>query len=134
MGLAERRAVAEYQKNVFPKWQKAFDDFLGYHLEIEADWANLGLEGTAEQMENGLDAIYFVPLMEALQQIAPDDFGKEALKEGFHKYTITGIEPADRIYYKFSDKTLSYAMSFCNTVNYVNERKQRIVNILEEKL
>lgn len=134
MGLAEKRAVAQYQQNVFPKWQQAFDDFLGYHLEIEADWANIGLEGGADYMEKGIDAIYFVPLMEALKEVAPDDFGKQALKEGFHKYKITGIEPADRIFYKFADKTLSYEMNFCNIENYVHERKQRIVNILEEKM
>ncbi|PTL80288.1 hypothetical protein DAT35_30330 [Vitiosangium sp. GDMCC 1.1324] len=134
MGLPERRAIAEYQKNTFPKWQKEFDDFLGYHLEIEVDWPTLGAEGQAHVFDQGISAIYFEPLMLALKDIAVDDFGKQALKDGFHKYVISGVEPDDRIFYKFANKTLSYGMTFCNIENYVNERRQRIVNLLETSL
>ncbi|QSQ25970.1 hypothetical protein JY651_14025 [Pyxidicoccus parkwayensis] len=48
---------------------------------------------------------------------------------------LSGVEPEeDRRYYKFEHKRLSYGMTFCNIENYVNERKQRILNLLEEKL
>ena len=136
MGLPERRAVAAYQKDVFPRWQQKFDEFLGYHLDIQVDWATLGTgaDGQSGVFEKGFDAIYFEPLMAALKDIAIDDMGKQALKEGFHVYAISGVEPEDRRYYKFENKQLSYGMTFCNIENYVNERRQRIVNLFEEKL
>ncbi|MBN8472459.1 hypothetical protein JYJ95_38650 [Corallococcus exiguus] len=134
MGLPERRAIAAYQKDVFPRWQQKFNDFLGYNLDIQVDWPTLGADGQASHFEKGFDAIYFEPLMEALKEIAIDDMGKEALKEGFHVYAISGVEPEDRRFYKFENKRLSYGMTFCNIENYVHERKQRIVNMFEEKL
>ncbi|NTX36136.1 hypothetical protein HUA78_16945 [Myxococcus sp. CA033] len=93
-----------------------------------------GAEGLAEIFEKGFDAISFEPVVLALQQIAVDDFSKQAVKDGFKKYFISGTEPEDRVFYRFQDKTLFYRHNFSNIENYTSERVQRLVQLLEKNL
>ncbi len=134
MGLAERKALAQYQQNVFPAWQKKFNDLLGYPLELEVEWSTLGEEGQAHLFEEGLNVIYFEPLLLALQAVAVDDFSKQALRDGFKKFFVSGIEPADRVFYTFSDKTLFYRHNFTGNENDLPDKRDRIVHLLEKNL
>ncbi|WP_141324810.1 hypothetical protein [Myxococcus sp. AB025B] len=134
MGLPERRAIAQYKQNVFPKWQQKLNELVGAPVEIEVEWDTLGADGLAHLFEQGIDAIYFEPLVLALQDLGVDDFSKQAIRDGFKKYVISGIEPEDRIFYRFENQTLSYRHNFSNIENYTNERRQRIVNLLEQGL
>ncbi|MCY1036512.1 hypothetical protein OV207_34065 [Corallococcus sp. BB11-1] len=134
MGLAERRASAQYQQNVFPVWQKKFNDLLGYPLEIEVDWPTMGEDGLAHLFEWGMNVIYFEPLMLALQAIAVDDFSKQALRDGFKKYYVSGVEPENRVFFSFSDKTLFYQLKFGGNENDLPDRRDRLVQLLEKNL
>ncbi|RYZ40937.1 MAG: hypothetical protein EOO71_14010 [Myxococcaceae bacterium] len=134
MGLPERKALALYQQNVFPGWQKKFNELLGYPLELEVEWSTLGEEGQAHLFEEGISVIYFEPLLQALNAIAVDDFSKQALRDGFKKYFVSGIEPADREFYSFSDKTLFYRHNFSGNENDIPDKKDRIVSLLEKNL
>lgn len=133
MGLPERKALFEYENNVFPKWQKKLDEALGYHLEIEVDWSSLGEEGQAANFERGFDALYFEPLVLAIEEIGADDFGKKALKDGLAKYVVSGKDPEDRIYYKLANKTLSYSHDLSN-VDYVDDRKKQLIDLFNKSL
>lgn len=134
MGLPERKAIANYKQNVFPVWQKKLDDLLGYHLEIEVEWDTLGEEGMAHAFEEGFNLIYFQPVELGIKAIAVDDFSKQALKDGFKKYFVSGIEPADRVFYRFEDKTLSYRHNFSGGENDLPDRRDRIVGLFEKNL
>ncbi|MFY2556759.1 hypothetical protein ACN469_03960 [Corallococcus terminator] len=134
MGLPERKAIALYQQNVFPKWQQRFNELVGAPVEFEVEWNTLGREGAAEIFEKGFNVIYFEPVVLAIQQIAVDDFSKQAVRDGFKKYFISGAEPADNVFYRFQDKTLFYRYGFSNLENYTHERVQRLVQLFEKNL
>ena len=88
MGLAEKRATMEFQKNVYPNLKRAIDEAAGFEIPIQVDWEALAQPEDSALYKEFWTNIYFEPLLGAFKVICADDLGKGALKEGLKKIEI----------------------------------------------
>jgi hypothetical protein len=135
MGLAERRAVKSYQENIYPGHQRAIEEAAGFAVPIEVDWASLGEEGYAHMYDEAFSAVYFQPLIAALSDIARDDLGKEALREGLKKIEIRNREG----YYgdsgfSFEGGVLRIDHQPVTNIGDVDLRRDALINLIEKGL
>jgi hypothetical protein len=91
MGLAERRAIKEYQDTRYPELKKKNDAAAGFDVPMEIHWDKIAIEGEADRYNDDyhLTDTFFTPLIEALGRVAGDTMGKETLKDGLKKVVIT---------------------------------------------
>jgi len=89
-GLAERRAIASYQKDQYPALQKKIQQAAGFEVPIEVNWNSIAMPGDAEHYakDDYFVKTIFQPLETALAEVAKDDMGKAALKEKLKKISI----------------------------------------------
>jgi|HubBroStandDraft_1064217.scaffolds.fasta_scaffold00104_11 hypothetical protein len=79
MGLAERRALAEFQNTQLPGLQARIDGAAGFPVALEVCWEQLAPEGEAHLYAESWVAVFFEPLIAALESITRDQLGREAL-------------------------------------------------------
>jgi hypothetical protein len=89
LGLAEKRALAAYQKDKLSGWQQKLNAICGVELTYEIAWDQLAKEGYAPEYTAMFDYNFFEPLEIALKSICQDDLGKESFKEKIKKVSIT---------------------------------------------
>lgn len=89
MGLAEKRAIAAYQKDNFPAAKQKVNGVCGFELEYDVVWDQIAKEGYAPEYNNMFDYNFFQPLEKALKSICSDDLGRDAFKAKFKKVQIT---------------------------------------------
>ena len=80
MGLAERRAVKEFQDGNFPTLHQEINTAAGFDVNINVDWDTLAVDGMSHCYTEGF-SLLFGTVRDALGEICADDMGKEALKE-----------------------------------------------------
>ena len=90
MGLAERRAVADFQQKLYPDLKKKVDEAAGFTVDMEVKWNTLEAEGYASSYPDMFEKVYFQTLIDVFKSIAVDDMSKEALKSGLKKVIIDG--------------------------------------------
>lgn len=90
-GLAERRAIKEYQDTKYPDLKKQIDAAAGFDVKVTPHWDKLAQPGEAENYlkDEYISDIFFYPLIEALKDITKDEMGKTALKEKLKEVVIT---------------------------------------------
>ena len=88
--LAERRAIAAYQKDQYPALQKKIQQAAGFEVPIEVNWNSIAMPGDAEHyaQDDYFVKTIFQPIEMALAEVAKDDMGKAALKEKLKKISI----------------------------------------------
>ena len=74
MGLAERRALKEYQEQEFIKLVDQIQRVAGFDVELDVEWDALAEDGMSHMYSENLTKVYFTPLIEGLQAITVDDF------------------------------------------------------------
>jgi hypothetical protein len=91
LGLAERRAVKEYQEKVFPDLLKEIQKSAGFEVPVEVKWEVIAKPGESANYltEDYWTNIFFKPLSTALADITKDDMGKEALKSKLKQIIVT---------------------------------------------
>ncbi len=91
LGLAERRALKEYQEKVFPEQLKAVQTAAGFEVPVEVQWEAIAQPGQADNyMDEGyFTNIYFQPLAMAFTEITKDDMGKQALAAKLKQIVLT---------------------------------------------
>lgn len=94
-GLAERRAIKEYQDTKFPDLKKQIDSAAGFEVKVTVHWDKLAIPGQAEHYlkDEYISDIFFYPLIEALKGVTKDEMGKSALKDKLKEIVIT-YDPA----------------------------------------
>ncbi|OVE76813.1 hypothetical protein BVX98_04680 [bacterium F11] len=92
MGLAEKRAVKEFQDGAFPGLKKQIDEAAGFDVPLDVNWDSLGVEGLAHLYADAFEKVYFIPVIEALKKICADDMGKEALKGSLKNIVLSNTE------------------------------------------
>lgn len=133
MGLAERRAIKQFEDNQWPSLQKQINDAAGTSIPIEVDWASLAAEGYAHLYEESLPKIYFIPIIEAFKKIAFDEMGKEALAAGVTKIIVQNKKDYTSWWAELEGKVLVLDYQFTNA-DYIQDRVDVLVKKLEEKL
>lgn len=126
MGLAEKRAVAAYQKDKWPAWQQKLNAITGYELTYEIAWDQLAKESYSAEFGNMFDFNFFEPMEIALKSICQDDLGKDSLKEKIKKVSITSTRNWSSMEVKIDGDTLkldadpSYERSNGSVTDYSN--------------
>jgi hypothetical protein len=91
MGLAERRAAQQFEKNTLPQLKNRIDEAAGFDVLLDIDYTNLMREDPS-RYEDLWPKMYFEPLIEAFKAICADDLGKEALKASLKKVEVTNSD------------------------------------------
>ena len=89
-GLAERRAIKEYQEKKYPELKKKIDEAAGFEVKVSVNWDELMIADQADNYMNDtyFSDIYFYPLIEALKSITRDEMGKNSLKAKLKEVVI----------------------------------------------
>ncbi len=129
-GLAERRAIQAYSKDVWPPLERAIQDAAGFPVPVALDMKSLALPGYAQSYgsDDYLRKPIIDPLIQALSSIASDDLGKQALKE-----KLTSI---DILYDEASAPSSNYeeGVSFSGGVLTLNWKPFANVDDLEPRV
>lgn len=135
MGLRERRAAKAFEDNTYPALKARIDAAYGKELPVEVDWKSLAIDGSAHLYEEGFTQVYFETLIGALEGIAIDDMGREALHEGLEKVVITnsGNHSSYRGF-SFADGVLTIDHEPTSNMHQVQERIDGTVTMLEDAL
>lgn len=136
MGLAEKRAVAAYQKDKFPAWKEKLTQVSGVDLAIDISWDQLAKDGYAAEYDKMFDYNFFVPLERSLQSICQDDLGREGFKEKIKKVQITSTRSWCSLEVKIEGDTLKLDAdpSYERTDGSVSSYTERITKALEAAL
>lgn len=135
MGLAEKRAVQDFQKNEFPAWKSKLESAIGFPCELDVKWETLAEEGHDHLYKESFSKVYFQPLVEAMQAICQDDLGKEALKGVLKKIEIFNTnEFSSARGFTFVSGVLKYDHKPCTNIDDVKDRTESLVKMLEKSL
>lgn len=131
MGLAERRAIKNFQDNHFPKLKEAVHGAAGFPVEIDVDWESLAVADSSQHYDEAFTKVYFEPLTAALKNITIDDLGREALKAGLKKVKI---KDEGSSWPSFEAGVLTLKFYAVANLDYGDERRKAIQDILEKGL
>lgn len=140
-GLAERRAIAAYSKDVWPPLEKSIQDAAGFPVPVSLDLKSLAMPGYADSYgsDDYLRKPIIDPLIKALSSITADDMGRQALKEKLKSITIfydeaTGAASnyADGV--TFADGALKLNWKPFTNVDDLEPRVKAITDVLEKNL
>ncbi|MBP8805248.1 MAG: hypothetical protein KBG48_09470 [Kofleriaceae bacterium] len=139
MGLAERRAVKDFQDNHFPGWQERIHAAAGFAVPVEVDWTSLAIDGEAHLYAECWPKVYFEPLVDGLTDVTRDDMGREALAAGLKQITIKhnpSVIYGDEGYgyATFAGGVLSLEHATHTNVDDVAPRTKGVIRALEKGL
>ena len=139
--LAERRAIAAYQKDQYPALQKKIQQAAGFDVPVEVNWNSIAMPGDAEHyaQDDYFVKTIFQPIEMALAEVAKDDMGKTALKEKLKKISIMYSEAGasasaykERV--KFTGGVLAVNFRPFTNTDEVQDRAKAIRQALEAGL
>lgn len=140
-GLAERRAIAAYAKDVWPASEKSIQDAAGFPVAIELDLNSLALPGLADSYANAdyLQNTVIEPVISSFKAITADEMGKAALTDKLKSVTILYDEKtapasnyADGLTFENGKLTINWK-PFSNAGD-IEPRTKALTTLLESKL
>lgn len=135
MGLAERRAIKEFQDNHLPKLQAEIHAAAGFPVPVEITWDQLATEGQSSLYVEAWTEIFFKPVIEALRRIGVDDMGKDALKAGLKKIEFRNASgyysPGSAITFQNGTLLIDHELS---NVGDTKDRTNAAVELMEKSL
>jgi hypothetical protein len=136
MGLAERRATKEFQDKALPGLRADLEKLAGKAIELDIHWEQLAKDDYASSFTENWRKVYFQPVLNALKSITRDQIGKDAIRDGLRKVVICntrGTYSADSAI-SFTAGELTIDHDPCSNVDYVEERTNTIITIVEKAL
>ncbi len=137
MGLAEKRAAAEFETTVYPGLKKQIDEAAGFEVPTEVRWDTLiKQEKQVAAWKDAWPKLYFLPIVNAFKQICVDPMGKDALKETLKKIVVQDAKPSYSSYWASFDKasgTLTLDYQFTN-VDDINGRADMLRKVVEDAM
>ncbi|MDR1229749.1 MAG: hypothetical protein LBK55_12230 [Azoarcus sp.] len=90
LGLAERRAIAAYEKGPYVAILNDIQAAATFKVPVEVQWNTMARPGEAASYgdEDYWTNVYFVPLKKALAAVTVDDMGKKALTQALKKIVV----------------------------------------------
>lgn len=89
MGLAERRSQKKFEEGSFVELKKEINNIIGSEIEFDVKWETIALvDDWSHLFDEAWTNQYFKTLIGALNEIAIDEMGKEALQESLKKVVI----------------------------------------------
>jgi hypothetical protein len=143
LGLAERRAIKEYQETQFPEIKKGIESAAGFAVPLDVNWEQIAKPGKASAYKEDIywGTTIFKPLTRALTSITADKMGKEALKTKLKKIVIIHNEKTAPSANFPNGLTFVAGVLTINWTPYANtdepfvvERAKAIKDLVESKL
>jgi hypothetical protein len=135
MGLAERRALKEFQENVYPDLKDQVDKAAGFEVDMSVDWDTLALDDQAHLYNECFAKVYFEPLVGAFKSVCGDDMGREALKGGLSKISIRNtLDKSSPSGFTFEAGVLTLDHKPTTNVGDISARTKALVSLLEKGL
>ena len=135
MGLAERRAIKDFQDNHLPKLEAGIYAAAGFPVPLEIAWEQLASEGQSRLYVEAWTEIFFKPVAEALRQIGRDEMGREALKAGLKKIEFRNASgnssPGYAITFEAGTLAIDHELS---NVGDTNSRTTTAIELMEKSL
>ena len=135
MGLAERRAIKEFQDKQWKDLQSEIHKVAGFAVPIEVLWDQLAVEGQVEIYKEAWPEIYFKPVIEGLRQIGRDEMGKEAVKAGLKKIEFRNSQgaysPHSAISFVSGTLVIDHELS---NIGDTKDRTKYLIEIVEKGL
>lgn len=113
MGLAEKRWILERKNNDEKTLTDKVNKVAGAEVAVEIDWDAFSAAMDDTQYISN-DSYGLPQLTAALEKIAVDDLGKEALKSSLKKIVIKPAAP-DAAAFNFADGTITWNAYFGST-------------------
>lgn len=132
MGLAERRAVKAFEENRYPEFKSQINAAAGFDVPTEVDWTTLAIDDYGHLYDEAFPKVYFVPLIGALQAVAIDDMGRDALKEGLKKIVVRYGGGDTKMAFEGGVLTLDH--NPVSNLDYGDDRRQQLQRALEKGL
>lgn len=138
LGLADRRALKEFQDNYYPGWLKEFHAAAGTKIAVDVNWESLFFQVPEDMDRESLTNLwknnFFEPLTVAFKALTTDEMGKKAVKDGIKKITINGAEANSASHSKLENGTFAVKFSPTNGANYPADIGRSWCEYLETKL
>lgn len=136
MGLAERRALKDFQDNHLPALLAEIQRLAGFAVPVEANWDQLARPDYAHMYTDCFAKVYYQPVINALTDVGRDEMGRDALKAGLKKIVFANtaeLYSADSAI-SFVDGVLTIDHDPCTNVDYVDDRAAVAIKVLEKGL
>jgi hypothetical protein len=136
MGLAERRAVKEFETKNFENLKQEVIKAAGFEVELEVKWDELETDQTpVANYEKDFKKIYFDPLIASFKKITSDSMGKEALKAGLKKVVLRdSSDNFDLSNFTFENGVLTIDFGSHINADDIESKVDAIQQLLESKL
>ena len=136
MTLAQRRVVQDFETNHFPALKARIDEAAGTSLPVEVNWDSLAEPGEERLYVESWTQIYFEPLIAALQDLAKDDAGRDAMKAGVKKIVIQNVKGCayGDCWAALDNGVLTLDHKSVENAYDVEGRKKGLVTLLEQNL
>lgn len=136
MGLAERRALKDFQDNHLATLQAQLNAAAGFDVPLEVDWDSMLEDDRGHLLTDGLTKIFFQSTIDAFASITRDDMGKEALKAGLEKIVMKNMSGAfsGSSAYDFADKVLTIDHDPYSNHDDIKARTEYLIKLLEKGL
>jgi len=91
MALEDKRFKQQLIKEILPEIDKKLAEIIGVAVEIDIDWGSFTSKESMQEIEHQV----FGRVIDALQAIAVDDIGKEALTESLKSVSVIHLPTKD---------------------------------------
>jgi hypothetical protein len=136
MGLAERRALADFQETHLPALQERIDRAAGFPVALEIHWETLAPEGESRLYAESWPVVYFEPLIGALESVTRDQLGRQAVQAAVKSVVI---QNAKGNYYadhwaSFENGVLTLDHEPLTNIGDGQDRTKALIAVLESRL
>ncbi len=136
MGLAERRAIKDFQDNHLPALLADLRRHAGFDVPVEIAWDQLAKPDYASSYADNWKKVYFQPVIDALADVTRDQMGKDALRAGLKQIVLCNSNDTYTADYAvtFADGVLRVDHDPGTNVDYVEDRTKAAIRVLEKGL
>jgi hypothetical protein len=136
MALAERRAVQEFETNQLPALKERVEKAAGFSVPLEISWDTLAVTGESRLYAESWPAVYFEPLVGALEWVGRDNMGREAIQSEVKKIVLQNTKGCTNpdCWAAFHDGVLTLDHEAITNVHDVDGRRKALIAVLEQGL
>lgn len=137
MGLKEKRAAREFEKNRLDSLNRQIFEAAKFEFDIEVNWDTIAIDDYSHLFDQTWPMIYFQPTIKAFKEMCSDEFTQEAIQADLKKIVIQNygdVSNANRFAdYKKGILTLNHS-PIMNADNQIDDRAYCIQDVIEKAL
>lgn len=137
MGLAEKKAIHDFQTNNWPAMLERIKAAAGYELEVAPQWDTLmPHEKNAPKYAHFFEQFFVLPIENCFKEFAKEDFTKKAVSEGIKKITLSNTKNNyySTGYVTVNGSEVNLEWDLWTNVDRVDERTKTLKTAIEKAL